>query len=168
MQDVAFTLSGIARAPIMLVYQLKRKNATELLHLINGKNKKMLQRSYNFTANRKRSNLLFILLLYVFIAATVLAIVVPGTFLIWFIYTGEMYFKNDIFTPKPFALIGFIGSFTELLAVMWLGFACNWSLIFVGEVILRVSLLFSVTTENIRQLRKGQNFNEHDELRKFK
>lgn len=151
---------GTLSACSIHIYQ---KDMINLVKEINDKNKAMLQKATNEI--RLQSNSIYKRLFWVWILAIVLTLLFTQVFIFEFIETGEAHYRNYFYHFTPFSLGAFFEYILNAIIIAWMGFLASGWLVMVCEILLRVTLFFKITVNEINQLRNEDKFDETDEVK---
>lgn len=168
LQNVIFCVAGIVGCYAMLLFVLHRRRSTNLLKLINEMNKNVLRRSHNLIENRRYSNRIFTRLPFMCVFGGIFTVLFCLILSLEFERTGQVLFQNFFYQPRPHSIMARVTHYTQILAICFISSAITTYFTMVIEMLLRVSFHFRVTAEEMRQLRKGEEFDESAEMDKLK
>lgn len=89
-------------------------------------------------------------------------------FLCEFHNTGLPKVNSLVYPPTQFSGLSFFDEITYVGSGFWMMSMCSFFLCIYIEFILRISFHFRVLSEDMRQLRRGVDFDEDEELQKLK
>lgn len=165
LQDVAICLAGLVASFGAIIFPLYRNRTSTLLRTINEINLDILPRTQE---NRNNSNRLF---LGLFILCGVGLVSGSMSFLIFgwqFAKSGLPNFNSFLYQPTPYSVMAFVDEILFLVIAIWISSLCTFYYTMYIEFILRISFYFRVTAGEMRQLRRGENFEEDKEMEKLK
>lgn len=128
------------------------------------RNLDILKWTPNAQQNRRTSNRLFLALFLMCSISELLTMISFLLFLCEFHNTGLPKVNSLVYPPTPFSGRSF---FDEITYVGWMMSMCSFFLCIYIEFILRISFHFRVLSEDMRQLRRGVDFDEDEELQKL-
>lgn len=168
LQDGAICAAEIVGCYGSFVFVYFRKRTSKLLRTINGTNRTLLQRTHNALEKRQSSNRLFIAMT---ILCTIIQVSGTMTFVVFaweFARSGLPQFNSFLYQPTPYSVMSYVDATTFLCSGVWMMTLYSFYLSMKIELILRISFHFRILAEDMRQLRRGVNFEEEVELQKLK
>lgn len=168
LQDVATCISALVGSSAAPIFQCYRERTSNLLRTINEINMDILKREHNALENRRSSNRLFLAMK---IMCTVIEVSGSMAFIMFaweFVKSGLPQFNRFLYQPEPYSVIAYVDEILFLCSGFWMMSLCTFCTSMYMEFILRISFYLRVTGEEMRQLRKGVDFDEEKEQLKLK
>lgn len=168
LQDAATCVMGFVGSLVAYIFPYYRGRISRLIRTINEINLNTLKRNHNAQENRRTSNRLFVRLAVVCAVFQSMGIMAYVMFAVAFIKTGKPTFNTVLYQPAPGSVMEIVEQIQFLVRGVWMMSltTCYFSLYI--EFILRISFNFRVLAEEMRQLRRGVDFNEEEKLQKLK
>lgn len=168
LEDAAIALAAIVGSCGTIIFPYNRKRTSHLLRTINEVNVDILQRGHNALNNRRTSNRLFMAITILSAALQVSGIMSYNLFAWEFANSWVPKFNSFLFQPEPYSIMAFVDETLFLMTGFWMMSLPNsYSSMYI-DFILRISFHFHVTAEEMRQLRRGLDFDEENEHHKLK
>lgn len=169
LNDIVINMTGLVGSTACFVFPYNRKRTSNLLRTVNEINRDILMRKHNALQNQRTSNRLILgLSLWCTVFEILACTAAILTHTVEFALTGLPSFNSFFYQPLPYSLVALVDEISIVFVCVWALSLNTLYLSMYFEFILRISFYFRVTAEEMRQLRKGDNFDEDEELRKLK
>lgn len=168
-QDIGHCLTELAACSSAFLFPYNRKRTSNLLKAVNDMNRDILRRqNKNSRKNRRYSNRLFQRLSLIGVVYLISGVMFSPLFFVEFAKTGLPYLRSDFYHLVPFSVLAHTINVFQICTDFWLVYLVLTLTAIYCELLLRIAFHFRVTAQELRQLRKGVNFDEEVEFSKLK
>lgn len=166
-KSVAIVFSAFNAGIVVNIFFYKRKNISMLLIGLNEHSQRILKHD-DFVKIQKESDGIFFGLSIFFIFGLVTGILFVPMFVLEFLQTGDVYFKNIFYELTPYSWGAWITCITQTQSMLWITIGCTVIIFIIAEFVLRIVFFFRIIAKDILNLRLGDIQNEEAEFQKLK
>lgn len=169
LQHIGFCVTRSTVCIAAFSFPYNRQRTSNLLKAVNDMNRDILSRqNENSRKNLRYSNRLFQKLSIVGVVYLLWGVMFFPLFFVEFARTGLPYLRSDFYHLVPFSVLAYTINVYQICTDFWLIYLILTLTAMYFELLFRIAFHFRVTAQEMRQLRKGVDFNEEVEFSKLK